>query len=201
LLEHRILKPSGICRQTNRYAVQTGVGQFMANIVKPQQPPFGGFLFALAYNSAMSEGMPDDRPPDASADRSRMHLQCIGSFKAHSQDGEAYTIEIWTHFGANSPLKNAVVAFFNLAKCGAKLRTARKITTCVAILSSRPCDGAARRILQRAAKHDRELARVSPSLLVLTTTDGRGVDRVDQGEYRLTDRPEISLSTDDPSAP
>ncbi len=49
------------------------------------------------------------------------------------------------------PLKNAVVAFFNLAKCGAKLRTARKITTCVAILSSRPCDVAARRIIQRAA--------------------------------------------------
>ena len=28
-----------------------------------------------------------------------------------------------------SPLKNAIVALFNLAKCGAKLRTARKITT------------------------------------------------------------------------
>jgi hypothetical protein len=50
-----------------------------------------------------------------------------------------------------SLLKNAVVAFFNLAKCGAKLRTARKITTYVAILASHPCDDAARRILQRAA--------------------------------------------------
>jgi hypothetical protein len=29
---------------------------------------------------------------------------------------------------AISLLKKAVVAFFNLAKCGAKLRTARKIT-------------------------------------------------------------------------
>ena len=45
---------------------------------------------------------------------------------------------------ASSPLKNAFVAFFNLAKCGAQLRTARKITTCVAILSSHPCDVAAR---------------------------------------------------------
>jgi hypothetical protein len=79
-----------------------------------------------------------------------MHLQCIGSFKAYAQDGEPYTIEIWTHFGA---------------------------------------------------VHNHERARITPSLLVLTTTDGRGVDRVDQGEYRLTDRPEISLSTDDPNAP
>ena len=43
----------------------------------------------------------------------------------------------------NRLLKNAIVAFFNLARCRAKLRTARKITTCVAILSSHPCDGAA----------------------------------------------------------
>lgn len=97
----------------------------------------------------MSES-PEDRPPDASEDRSRMHLQCIGSFKARTQDGEVHTIEIWTHFGA---------------------------------------------------MHDRERARVQPSLLVLTTTDGRGVDRIEQGEYRLTDSPEISLSTDDPNAP
>ena len=43
----------------------------------------------------------------------------------------------------NSPLKNAFVAFFNLARCRAKLRTARKIPTYVAILSSPPCDAAA----------------------------------------------------------
>ncbi len=98
----------------------------------------------------MSEDPNEDQPPDASADRSHMHLQCIGSFNAHSQDGVVHTIEIWTHFGA---------------------------------------------------VHDRDRTRVEPSLLVLTTTDGRGVDRVDQGEYRLTDRPEISLSTDDPNAP
>jgi hypothetical protein len=51
------------------------------------------------------------------------------------------------------------------------------------------------------AMHDRELARVAPSKLVLTTTDGHGVDRINQGEYRLVDRPEITLSTDDPNAP
>jgi hypothetical protein len=92
----------------------------------------------------------DDQPPDESADRAKMHLQCIGSFKAYTQARECHTIEIWTHFGA---------------------------------------------------VHDRERAHVEPSLLVLTTTDGHGVDRIDQGEYRLTDSPEISLSTDDPNAP
>ena len=45
---------------------------------------------------------------------------------------------------ASRPLKNALVAFFNLAKCEAKLRTARKITTYIAILASHPCDDAAR---------------------------------------------------------
>ena len=45
--------------------------------------------------------------------------------------------------GHSSLLKNAVVAYFNLAKCEAKLRTARRITTYVAILSSHPCDVAA----------------------------------------------------------
>lgn len=49
--------------------------------------------------------------------------------------------------------------------------------------------------------HDRERVRVRPSLLVLTTTDGHGVDRLNQGEYRLADNPEVTLSTDDPNAP
>ncbi len=49
-----------------------------------------------------------------------------------------------------SLLKHATVAFFNLARCGAKLRTARRIATCVAILASHPCNDAPRRILQRA---------------------------------------------------
>jgi hypothetical protein len=79
-----------------------------------------------------------------------MHLQCIGSFHAWTQDGERHTIEVWTHF---------------------------------------------------AAVHDREIARVQPSLLVLTTTEGRGVDRIEQGEYHLTESPEVTLSTDDPNAP
>ena len=43
----------------------------------------------------------------------------------------------------NHPLKIAIVAFFNLAKCEAKLRTALKITTYVVILRSHPCDRAA----------------------------------------------------------
>jgi len=51
------------------------------------------------------------------------------------------------------------------------------------------------------AAHDRERARVEPSLLVLTTTDGHGVDRIDQGQYRLSDSPETKLSTDDSNAP
>ena len=53
---------------------------------------------------------------------------------------------------SNSLLKNAILAFLNLAKCGAEPHTARKITTCVAILSSHPCDVAACRINQQAAK-------------------------------------------------
>ena len=40
-------------------------------------------------------------------------------------------------------LINAVVAFINLAKLGAKLLTARKTTTYVDVLASHPCDGAA----------------------------------------------------------
>jgi hypothetical protein len=35
----------------------------------------------------------------------------------------------------------------------------------------------------------------------LTTTQGYGVDRVAQGQYRLSDQPEVSLSSDDPNAP
>ena len=95
----------------------------------------------------MSDETSSDRPPDA---QDEMHLQCIGSYYAWTQDGERHTIEIWTHFGV---------------------------------------------------VHDRERIRVQPSLLVLTTTDGHGVDRIDQGEYRFTDSPEVSLSTDDPNAP
>jgi hypothetical protein len=37
-------------------------------------------------------------------------------------------------------LKNAFVAFFNLAKRRAKLAAARKMTTRIVILASRPCD-------------------------------------------------------------
>jgi hypothetical protein len=38
------------------------------------------------------------------------------------------TIDIRENAPTASLLKNAIVAFFNLAKCEAKLRTARKIT-------------------------------------------------------------------------
>src|SRR5688572_11960256 len=44
------------------------------------------------------------------------------------------------------------MAYFNLAKCRAELRTARRITIYIAIRSSHPCDEAARRVFQRAAK-------------------------------------------------
>lgn len=43
---------------------------------------------ATCYNAEMSE------------DRSHSDLQCIGSFKAHAQDGTCHTIEIWTYFHA-----------------------------------------------------------------------------------------------------
>jgi hypothetical protein len=78
------------------------------------------------------------------------HLNCIGSFIAYTQDGEAYVIDVFTHFGA---------------------------------------------------VHNRDRARVQSGLLVLTTKDGYGVDRVAQGEYRLRDSPEISFSSNDPNAP
>ncbi|HWA99967.1 MAG TPA: hypothetical protein VG713_15820 [Pirellulales bacterium] len=77
-------------------------------------------------------------------------LQCIGSFHAYTQDGQCYTIEIWTQF---------------------------------------------------VPVHEHGRFRVAPTQLVLTTTDGHGVDRVDQGQYRLRNNPEVSLSTDDPNAP
>jgi|GEM_PF-5090203 len=52
---------------------------------------------------------------------------------------------------ASSLLKNACLAFFNLAKLNAKPLAARKITTCVVILASHPCDDAGCRILQQPA--------------------------------------------------
>lgn len=92
---------------------------------------------------------PENRPPDQSPRNDRRNLECIGSFKAFTQEGEEHTIEIWTHFDE---------------------------------------------------VHDRNRRRVEPSRLYLMTTDGNDVDRVAQGEYRLTKNPEVSLSTDDPDA-
>ena len=40
----------------------------------------------------------------------------------------------------SSLLENTILAFFNLTKFGAKLLSARRITTYVAILASHPCD-------------------------------------------------------------
>jgi len=51
------------------------------------------------------------------------------------------------------------------------------------------------------AVHDRERARIEPGLLRLTTTDGRAVNRIDRGDYRLIDSPYTRLSSDDPNAP
>jgi hypothetical protein len=98
----------------------------------------------------MNESSSEGGLPDDLEHKVRMHLQCIGSFNAHTQDGKQYTIEIWTHFGE---------------------------------------------------VHSRERHRVAPTLLVLTTPEGYGVDWVAKGQYRLTDHPEISLSSDDPDAP
>ena len=47
----------------------------------------------------------------------------------------------------------------------------------------------------------RKRARANPDPLVLVTTDGQGVERIAQGKYRLTDKPEVSLTSDDPNAP
>lgn len=49
--------------------------------------------------------------------------------------------------------------------------------------------------------HNRERHQIETSRLYLMTPDGRDVDRVDQGEYRLRDNPEVSFSSDDPDAP
>jgi hypothetical protein len=96
----------------------------------------------------MSESPLENRPPDEAPDRSR--LECIGSFKAFTEDKKVLAVEIWTHF---------------------------------------------------SGVHDRDYARVEAGLLILTTTDGRGVDRISQGHYRLRDDPKLTLSTTDPKAP
>jgi len=51
------------------------------------------------------------------------------------------------------------------------------------------------------AAHDRNRSRLAPGLIVLTTTEGRDVEFVAPGQYRLHDNPEISLSSNDPGAP
>ncbi len=51
--------------------------------------------------------------------------------------------------GTNSPGKNSLLEFFPLAKFAAKLLTARKIATYVAILGSHPAIHAAQGILPR----------------------------------------------------
>jgi hypothetical protein len=51
------------------------------------------------------------------------------------------------------------------------------------------------------AVHDRQRRRVHTGVIVLTTTDGRGVSRIAQGDYQLTDQPEVHLTSADPSAP
>ena len=65
-----------------------------------------------------------------------------------------------------SLLENAVVAFFNLAKRGAKLPAARKISTCVDILPSHPCDGSSLSINQQAANRRSALTLVELLLAV-----------------------------------
>ena len=49
--------------------------------------------------------------------------------------------------------------------------------------------------------HDRERQRVHPGVIVLTTVDGRDVTWISKGDYRLTDQPEVRLSSSNPDAP
>jgi hypothetical protein len=51
------------------------------------------------------------------------------------------------------------------------------------------------------AVHDRERQRVHTGMLVLTTTEGYDVERLEQGQYRLANSPEVQLSSADTSAP
>ncbi len=51
------------------------------------------------------------------------------------------------------------------------------------------------------AVHDRQRTRVHTGVIVLTTTDGRGVTRIAQGDYQLTDQPKVRLTSADPSDP
>lgn len=46
----------------------------------------------------MSQVPSDDRQPNVNEEQRRKRLQCVGSFKAFTQDGECHTVEIWTHF-------------------------------------------------------------------------------------------------------
>ena len=42
----------------------------------------------------------ENRPTERDARQPATQLECIGSFNAHTQDGEVYTIDIFTQFGA-----------------------------------------------------------------------------------------------------
>lgn len=45
------------------------------------------------------ENLPSDNAPgDQGPGSDRRNLECIGSFKAFTQEGEEHTIEIWTYF-------------------------------------------------------------------------------------------------------
>jgi hypothetical protein len=83
-------------------------------------------------------------------------------------------------------------------------KCAKREMQCIGSFTASSQDGAQHTIeiwTHFDAVHDRERSRVEPGLLFLTTTDGRAVDRVAQGEYHLKDHPEQTLSSRDPNAP
>ena len=88
---------------------------------------------------ARREGFPLSSPAD--------EMWAALSFSAAIVIAPTWRVEL-----LNSALKLAVPAYLNLAKREAKLRTARKITTCVIILPKHPCDAAARRVFRPAVK-------------------------------------------------
>jgi|GEM_PF-4360789 len=87
---------------------------------------------------------------------------------------------------SNSLLKNALVAFFNLAKLRAQPLAARRITTYVVILASHPCDDAGSRILQPPTKHAGLIYLLATSVMLWTVAGcwaaGPSLDRFNSGD-------------------
>ena len=111
------------------------------SVAKLRPAPVTGCAYCAAYSAP--------GPSGGESLQTKPHGRHARRFRRPPQRRGGREASPTFHGPPSSPLKNAIVAFFNLAKCGTKSRTARKITTCVAILSSHPCDVAARRLNQR----------------------------------------------------